>query len=184
MVVIGSTVFKFEYFKVEEAPPATIEKTVSINKPKIGKEKKEEKKKKTSIIPIAGAALLLMLVFDDFSSKEEKPKTQKKRRFKDISSEYEQMLEKKKEAEDNEQQRKVETIILRGQREYREGNYYRAIEEFQQALILDPSNGHAAFYKRKSEQDLNDAIDEMFVEAVVSMRVLSSMLRRKHIVVY
>ena len=46
MIVIGSTVFKFEYFKVEEAPLVKAEQTININKPNIGDVKKERKKKK------------------------------------------------------------------------------------------------------------------------------------------
>ena len=54
MVVIGSTVFKFEYFKIEEAPPATVEKTVSIKKPKIGADKKKRKKRKPVLFQLQG----------------------------------------------------------------------------------------------------------------------------------
>ena len=42
--------------------------------------------------------------------------------------------------------KKLEIIYQRGLREAREGNYFRAINEFNLALILSPNNSRARFY--------------------------------------
>ena len=45
MIVIGSTVFKFEYFNVEEAPLVKAEQTINIKKPNMGILRKRKKRK-------------------------------------------------------------------------------------------------------------------------------------------
>jgi len=66
----------------------------------------------------------------------------------------------------------VNTILHRGLREYREGNYFRAIEEFNLALILNPRSGRAAFYLEKSKQKLDEDIKAHFVRAKVAVDAL------------
>ena len=82
-----------------------------------------------------------------------------------MSSAYENAMNKKKDADNLKDKKNVEAIIHRGQREFRERNYFRALEEFQQALILDPGNGRASFYKRKTKQALDSSIENMFLKA-------------------
>ena len=89
----------------------------------------------------------------------------KKKRIKDVSSSYESILKKKKEKEDADEKKKVDSLIHRGQREFREKNYFRALEEFNQALIMDPGNGRASFYKRKTKQALDNLIEGYFTSA-------------------
>jgi tetratricopeptide (TPR) repeat protein len=52
----------------------------------------------------------------------------------------------------------METLIHSGRREFSEGNYFRAIEDFRLALLLNPNNGHASFYLSKAKQSLDDDI--------------------------
>ena len=113
--------------------------------------------------------LILAIIFGYLflTGDEEESKTTKKkaRRIKDVSSSYEDVLKKKKEKENAEEQRKVDSLIHRGQREFREKNFFRALEEFNQALIMDPGNGRASFYKRKTKQALDNLIEGHFTTA-------------------
>lgn len=73
---------------------------------------------------------------------------------------------------DKELEEKVDTILHRGLREYREENYYRAIEEFNLALILNPRSGRAAFYLEKSKQKLDENVKALFLRAKISIEAL------------
>jgi len=56
-------------------------------------------------------------------------------------------------------------VIHRGLREYREGNYFRSIAEFNLALVLSPNDGRASFYLNKAKQALDEEIEERFLRA-------------------
>jgi tetratricopeptide (TPR) repeat protein len=91
------------------------------------------------------------------------PKTIKpsKRKSTSIRDNFAEKLIAKNREEDQEQMKKLEAILKRGLREYREGNYFRAIHEFNLALILSPENSRAQFYLSKSQQRLHETIDSL-----------------------
>ena len=66
-------------------------------------------------------------------------RVKKRRKLKD----NDQLMSKSKIKKNSEnlKDKNVEAIIHRGQREFREKNYFRALEEFQQALILESGTG-------------------------------------------
>lgn len=65
-------------------------------------------------------------------------------------------------ADDPETKKKLEGLTHSGRREFREGNYFRAMEEFRLALLLSPNNGQASFYLSKAKQRLDDEIKKNF----------------------
>jgi tetratricopeptide (TPR) repeat protein len=71
---------------------------------------------------------------------------------------------KKVQAEDAETKRKFISILHEGQREVREGNYFRAIEDFNRALQLMPNNGQASYYLSKAKQKLDEEIEKNFLK--------------------
>ncbi len=73
---------------------------------------------------------------------------------------------------DTDLEKKVDTILHRGLREYREGNNFRAIEEFNLALILNPRSGRAAFYLEKAKQKLDEDVTSNFLRAKVAVDAL------------
>ncbi len=73
---------------------------------------------------------------------------------------------------DSELEKKVDTILHRGLREYREGNNFRAIEEFNLALILNPRSGRAAFYLEKAKQKLDEDVTANFLRAKIAVDAL------------
>jgi pSer/pThr/pTyr-binding forkhead associated (FHA) protein len=120
--------------------------------------------KKSKLIPI-----LIILVGVFFAIPDEKKKAPKKRKPRRLGSSGEDIFEKKiKESqllEDKESRQKLNALIHRGRREYREQNYFRAIEQFNLALILDPSNGTAGYLLNKTKQRLDEQIQAMFNKA-------------------
>jgi pSer/pThr/pTyr-binding forkhead associated (FHA) protein len=53
---------------------------------------------------------------------------------------------------------KVSSFIHRGQREFRERNYFRAKYYFQMALVNDRNNGTAHFYMQKTDQKIREYV--------------------------
>ena len=70
---------------------------------------------------------------------------------------------------------------IRGLREYREGNYFRAIHEFNLALIIAPQDSQAEFYLRKAKEELDNAITS---EVQKAQRDESSLKYKSAIVSY
>ena len=64
--------------------------------------------------------------------------------------------------DDADVKKKLDALVHSGRREFREGNYFRAMEEFRLALLLSPNNGQASFYLSKAKQRLDDEINENF----------------------
>lgn len=71
---------------------------------------------------------------------------------------------KKNSMEDAESRKKVDAYIHSGRREFSEGNYFRAMEDFRLALLLSPNDGHASFYLSKAKQSLDDDINKNFLK--------------------
>lgn len=166
-IIIGATVYKFSHIVVKENQLALVkdedEEEEIIEEKKKTKNTKEDKPKKNKRVLIYGAAILLVVTFllPSEETKTTKPMIKNQGSIDDISV----SLVNKKEVEDKELEEKLESIIHRGQREYREGNYFRAMEEFRMALILSPEHGQASFYMQKSKQRLDENIKNAFIRA-------------------
>jgi pSer/pThr/pTyr-binding forkhead associated (FHA) protein len=165
-IIIGSTVFKYDRIEVNRKEVqldhgGDNENISEVTDNESGTKDKGDKKKK--LVIVLGLALIYLFLFGD--EEEVGDNKNKKKRIKDVSSSYEDVLKKKKDQENKEEENKVNALIHRGQREFREENYFRALEEFNQALIMDPGNGRASFYKRKTKQALDDLIEKYFTSA-------------------
>ena len=66
---------------------------------------------------------------------------------------------------DPELKAKLTIFIHRGIREYREGNYFRAITEFDMAATLNPTDGRANFYRRQASDKITETIENLFIKA-------------------
>ena len=164
-IIIGHTIYKYNFFNIEyamESQEADEGEVEGDEIPEIEKKvtKKDEGKRKKIILIIA-VALIAMFLFDD----DPEVKNKKKKAIDiDKVDNLTKALERKQEKEDREQVKKINAIIHRGQREFREGNYFRAIEEFDLALLLSPNHGQASFYKRKSQQRIDEEIEQSFLK--------------------
>ncbi|MCO4792892.1 MAG: FHA domain-containing protein [Bacteriovoracaceae bacterium] len=179
-IIIGQTVFKFNRYNIVEKALEEVDEDEDEDddeeweddedeeeeeKPKKKKNKKEptpeEKRKKLLIFAVVLVGAWVML------GEEEKPapKATKAKQKKTKVDSLEDRIRRQDQEENKETRDKLEAIIHRGQREFREGNYFRAIREFNLALILSPANGRASFYLNKAKQRLDAEIDLVFIKA-------------------
>lgn len=146
-LIIGQTVFKFA--KVE----------VAAKKQRAQDEEQIEPKK--SMLPFIILILIFAgaFLFDDSPKKAVTQSTTTSRGYEDISSEYVGSLKKKQAKEDKANKEKLNIIYQRGLREFREGNFFRAIQEFNLALIIAPGDAQAEYYLRKTKENLDQSIE-------------------------
>ncbi len=168
-IIIGSTVFKYSILDImplalvedddEDEEDEEIEEIKA--KPKKSKSKPKKKNNLMMIILILGG-IFLFLPADEATDQNEQP-VEKKSATPFIDGTKKTAV-KKSEVE-KEVEVKVEAYIHRGRREAREGNYFRAMEEFGVALMLDPNSGDAAFHMNRAKQRLDEKIEVMFLQA-------------------
>lgn len=158
-IIIGQTVLKFAKEDV-------------VVKPKLvkgGKEEEEEQgtsaSKKTMIpVLILAVVFMAMFLFDDETPQNEAP-SKKVPAYQDATNEYVQALQKRQANEDKQVKERLNTIYQRGLREFRERNYFRAIHEFNLALIIAPGDSQAEYYLRKTKEQLDQSIEDYIVKA-------------------
>lgn len=176
-IIIGTTVYKYSYLEVvQDNLPANIEedededeveeKSTSKNTKAKSKTKTPAagKKKNNIVYILIGAmALIFLLPSEDEGGKKNTTNTQQKDER--VFIEQKKKESSKKNTLEKEIEQKVEAYIHRGRREAREGNYFRAMEEFSLALMLDPNSGDAAFHMNRAKQRLDEKIESMFLQA-------------------
>lgn len=182
-VVIGQTVFKYNIIEVTNTELiASEEGLVSKASPKAKAQAKNANnnfsndfatKKSSSTDKKGGSKGLLMVIgaavigyFFLFDSEEPKPApTGKSNSARDFESDTPVPSASKKDNQDDaESKRKLANYIHSGRREFGEGNYFRAMEDFRLALLLSPNHGHASFYLSKAKQSLDDDINKNFLK--------------------
>jgi pSer/pThr/pTyr-binding forkhead associated (FHA) protein len=185
-VVIGQTVFKYniivitqlnELIIAEATPDSALAKeikkgvkvNVALKKAKSSidegpkytqpSEPKAEGKSRIIIIGI----ILFAVIFVLFGNNEpvKSKGSSRKNASNDMDTFNETMVVKNVKL-DPDIRKKLEGLIHSGRREFREGNYFRAMEEFRLALLLNPNNGSASFYLSKAKQRLDDEIKKNF----------------------
>lgn len=156
-LIVGQTVFKF----------AKVEVTTKNKVIKEYDSAEEDDGKKTALPFIILVVIFLSLfLFDDFAPKRQ-PQTGGVARSGPIemTSAEDANIRKRRAIEDKQTKEKLNDIFNRGLREYREGNYFRAIHEFNLALIIAPQDSQAEFYLRKSKEELDNSITSQVQKA-------------------
>ncbi len=163
-IIIGQTVFKYLELEVEEANEMVVKEVadevdVSLPEDTDDKAKKERKgsNKKRKLILVAVAATVVILLLPTGEVKKKKEPNRRKSSLEELSINKPVVYE----IEDKDVRDKLKAFIHRGQREYRERNFFRAIEQFEMALILVPNHGQASFYLRKAQDSLRMHIKKM-----------------------
>lgn len=157
-VIVGQTVFKFA--KVEVATKA-----------KVIKEDTEEERGKAAankaFIPflVLMVILVVLFLFDDGENKSPPVRKQEGRNLQDVNNEYAVAIQKRQANENKQLKEKLTVIYQRGLRELRERNYYRAIHEFNLALIIAPGDSHAEYYLRRTKEELDKEIEGFVAKA-------------------
>ena len=157
-LIVGQTVFKFA--KVE----------VSSKNKVVQEEEPEGEEGKKTVVPFLILVVIFMalFLFDDFAPKQAPQQNRGNTRSNaiEIASTEDASIRKRRLNEDKQTKEKLNDIFNRGLREYREGNYYRAIHEFNLALIIAPQDAQAEFYLRKSKEELDNAITSEVQKAI------------------
>ncbi len=196
-IIIGQTVFKYNRIIVEEMELVAVEEDEDGNelveyeeveeKKSKKKSKKNEPKKKNNLVIIL--VVVLGAVF--LIPAEDTPKKDKASQGKVIGDvdkgEIDIAEYNEEEISDPEVRKKLEAYLHRGQREYREGNYYRAIEQFELALILVPNHGYATFYRQRAEESLNKFVDKIVEKAendIAALRYRSAVIQYCSIITF
>jgi tetratricopeptide (TPR) repeat protein len=186
-VVIGQSVFKYNVIVINQlneliiadaTPDSALAKeikkgvkpNVALKKAKSGlvedtprythtSEPKADGKSRMLIIGIILFAVIFVLFGDNEPAKTKS--TSRKGASNEMDS-FNETMSVKNVKLDPDVRKKLEGLIHSGRREFREGNYFRAMEEFRLALLLNPNNGSASFYLSKAKQRLDDEIKKNF----------------------
>ncbi len=164
-LVIGKTVFKYSY-NVVEAPPEVVEEDDEEEEDETDDETTEggAKKKKSKLLIYGVLLLFLALMFLDDDSQQQKKQVDN-RSYNNATEDFTNELKKKQSNVDRETEKKLLMILHNGLREYRERNYFRAIREFELALMISPNNARASFYLNKTKQAMDEEIEKNFMKA-------------------
>jgi len=161
-VIIGKTVYKFSRITVKDEEKDDFEPDdyEVENEDNQEDEVRDKKLAKVLLIVLVGAFLLFGLENGDEKIVIEEKKSGKLaiKQFDDeIVSEVRGNNKRNKENKE-----KLARYFHRGLREYREGNYFRAYAEFQNAKLWDSKDPTANFYLRKTAEKQNEIIATYF----------------------
>lgn len=183
-VIIGQTVYKFSKIEIAEE-----KKEERSNKSRAGEESDEElgqsdeedkpkNKRMTMILGVVALAAILLILSDDTKDKpaKKKRKTNIANTNNSIGSDNEfETAIKKQLNEKKESKKKLNIYFKRGLREFREGNFFRAIAEFEHARQWSPNDPVAKFYLRKTKEALDETITAYFNKATRDIDALKYM---------
>jgi pSer/pThr/pTyr-binding forkhead associated (FHA) protein len=159
-IILGQTVYKFNIINLDANDIKVPTSTKEIRKSSSSSAEAPKKNPKIIIILVAAAAFFYFLNGDENADTNSDSKVRKDRsKMNEVADEYAQAIDKKKSIEDKEIEEKVNQFIQKGLREFREGNYFRAIEEFNNALRESPNHGRASFYLNRTKQALDREIE-------------------------
>jgi pSer/pThr/pTyr-binding forkhead associated (FHA) protein len=158
-VIIGKTVYKFN--KIEVKDKAKNELKIAEDNDVEGFEDEElEEKSKLSpiliVIILAAVGVILMSGEDNTESIKRKKSKYTVQELPGSISEAMQGARKK----DKKIQAKMNIYFQKGLREFREGNFFRAMSEFEHALSWSPNDPQAQFYLRKTKEALDKTIKD------------------------
>ena len=161
-IVIGKTVYKFEILKINEnnlgGHLALKRKEIEEKRVEVG----SAQKKRKALILLVFVLGISFLISEDEEPEKKQAIVQREGRNNNF---FRRVQRKKQEKKSDELQKRIDTIMQRGTRELREGNYDRAINEFNLALIVDSQNARALAYKRKSKELQDVEIQSYFDQA-------------------
>lgn len=183
-IVIGQTVFKYNIIEVSNTEMAIVKKennfllsrSLKFSKTKtqsrltddgenlhtVKKMNSSKNKGPPKVLVFGGIIGIVLYVLMD----KEEPAKMSKVRNANIISDFDNsvMLSNKSKLEDSDSKKKLDSYMHSGRREFGEGNYFRAMEDFRLALLISPNNGHASFHLAKAKQRLNEDIEKNFLK--------------------
>ncbi len=182
-IVLGQSVLKYSIIEIKEAHNdlAIIEDNVLQLNPKDARKIETKVKTKAKIAndsddpPVApkkNNKMIIMIIFLGavffFLFGDDPPPKAGKMMSKEEAFNIESQEaggKKSLSKEDPEVKRKFDMLIHSGRREFREGNYFRAMEEFRRADLLIPNSGMAGFLMSRAKQRLDEDVVKNFDKA-------------------
>lgn len=168
-IIIGKTVYKYSEVVVD-APTQIIEEDNDEDNDEEDNEIGPKKKGNTLLILVAIGGLLLLFMPNE--KVQNKKQDSSKYDVKEISDPFTSSITNKKNKENKESKEKMNIYFQKGLREFRENNYFRAINEFNHALSWTPGDPLAEFYLRKTKEALDKSIETYFIEATRNIEAL------------
>lgn len=182
-IIIGQTVLKYNILKID-APLSLIEggdgddeeddSEEDVGKLESPDRKKSKKKKgaksnpadkKKKIIYGVVGLLVLLILLPEGEKKTQEVIEPENPIMRDTGAVFQGGANRPRGEEDREMERNLNAVLHRGLREFREGNYFRAMEEFNFALLISPNHGRATFYLNRTKQRLDEEIELNFFKA-------------------
>ena len=161
-IIIGQTVYQFGAVEVKDVSKREKE-TVEEFKDEAFEEERPKSRLTLVLSVVAVLAMALLL-----SGGEEKTASQGRKnssyKVNELSDPFVASLREKR-SESKKNKEKLNIYFQKGLREFREGNFFRAIAEFEHALAWSPNDPLAQFYLRKTKEALDESIEEMFIKA-------------------
>jgi pSer/pThr/pTyr-binding forkhead associated (FHA) protein len=175
-IIIGKTVFKFSRIEVKESPKKSREREESHEHEETDDEDFSEEQPKNKLLTkllfgVITASVLMLL----FSDTEKPEKTKNKSEVTTVASVDDVFAQqyKKKAKENRESKDKLSYYLKRGLREFREGNYFRAITEFESARQWSPNDPLTNFYLRRTKETLNEKIQTFLIKGKRDIKALN-----------
>lgn len=160
-VILGKTVYKFGFVNVEESDQA--------KKTKKKKDEIEEVEKKgldrKSLLYIVIFIFAFFLFFEEDKGEIVEPTQDGGGEFQEISSKLVNEISRRDRKKGDIKKEEMTIMFQRGLREFREKNYFRALEQFELALSTRPNDSLALFYRRKTIEALDNNINDLFIKA-------------------
>jgi len=154
-LIVGQTVFKFA--RVEVAAKAKVNKEESEEGPGTNK----------SFLPFLILIIIFasLFLFDEGDDETPVAKQTPTNTYQNVNNEFVSAIQKRQATENKQMKEKLTVIYQRGLRELRERNYFRAIHEFNLALIIAPGDSQAEYYLRKTKEELDKEIEGFTAKA-------------------
>ncbi len=154
-LIVGQTVFKFARVEVSAKARASKE------------EAEESQGPNKSFLPFLILIIIFagLFLFDTEETEAPASRQASTNTYQNVNNEFVSAIQKRQANENKQMKEKLTVIYQRGLRELRERNYFRAIHEFNLALIIAPGDSQAEYYLRKTKEELDKEIEGFTAKA-------------------
>ncbi len=158
-IIIGKTVYKFNRIEVKSKEKKEIvKKDTDVDDYEDEHSDEYEKSSKLSPVLILVLVVAIGIIFMTAEEKElTKVKKSSKYNIQELPGSLSESIQGVRK-KDKKIQAKMNIYFQKGLREFREGNFFRAMSEFEHALSWSPSDPQAQFYLRKTKEALDKTI--------------------------
>ena len=156
-IIMGQSVYKFYKIFNEDTLKKELKEETEEEIEEDEENTLQKDKKRKNIIIIAAVAILVL-----FMGEEDEKKGVNEESGNPTETVISEQIRRPKL--NPQLKEKFDMYLHRGIREYREGNYFRAIGEFDMALTLNPKEGRASFHKNKASNKIEKTIEDLFVK--------------------